>query len=240
MCPTALALRPEYTKSILAITWSLAVEEQFYFIWPLTLFFLLRTRISKHWVVVLILGGLALVIIHRALLLKSGAPFYRLYYATDTRADGLLLGCLLGCLVSWGLLPKSRLVEIGLKVFAALGVVFLSYLVLTFKSNNPSLFKGVFTMATLAIVLVLTVLVVWPESSVFALLKLAPLVWVGRISYGLYLWHWPVRGLVYGSVPHPSVRQVVMAVVLSFAITSLSFYLVERPFLAWKKRLSHA
>ena len=151
-----------------------------------------------------------------------------------------MCGCLIGYLVSWDLMPKSRGFETCLKFLALVGALFLGYLVLTFKSNNPLLFRGVFTLATLAITFVLVALVVWPGSPLFLILKFSPLVWIGRISYGLYLWHWPVRGFVFGSMTDPSLGRIVAAVVLSFGITSLSFYLVEKPFLDWKKRLSHA
>jgi peptidoglycan/LPS O-acetylase OafA/YrhL len=235
-----IALKPNYPTGILAITWSLAVEEQFYLVWPLTLFFLLRKKASPRWIILLIVSGLLVIILHRVMLLKGGAPFRRLYYATDARADGLMWGCLIGCLVSWGLMPKSRLFEISLKILAVIAALFLLYLMFTIKSSNPLLFKGVFTAATLAITVVLTALIVWPSSPWFLILKFAPLVWIGRVSYGLYLWHWPVRGFVFGSTAQPSIGRIIVAVILSFVITSLSFYLVERPFLAWKKRFSHA
>lgn len=236
-----IALKLNYPTGILAITWSLAVEEQFYLLWPLTLFFLLKKKVSRRWIILVILCGLFAIMLQRGLLLKSGASFRRLYYATDSRADGLMLGCLLGCLVSWGLMPKSRLFEIGLKLLASVAALLLGYLVLTMKSNNPILFKGVFTLATIGIALVLSRLVVWPSSPWILILKFAPLVWIGRVSYGLYLWHWPVRGFVFGSTTsQPSIGRIITAVILSFAITSLSFYLVEKPFLARKKRFSHA
>jgi peptidoglycan/LPS O-acetylase OafA/YrhL len=174
------------------------------------------------------------------LLWKTGASFRRLYYATDTRADGLMLGCLVECLVSWGLMPKSGFFEIGLKSLALISALFLGYVVLTIKSSNPILFQGVLALASLAIAIIIAVLVVWPESRGTGILRFRPLVWVGRISYGLYLWHWPVRGFVFKSAELPSARQIVTAAILSFAIASLSFYFVERPFLLWKKRFTHA
>ena len=235
-----VALKPDYPLGILAITWSLAVEEQFYLLWPLTLSFLLNKKLSRRWIVIIIVSGLLVIILHRYWLWYSGASFRRLYYATDTRADGLMLGCLTGCLVSWGLMPKSRVFELSMKALSLVSALFLGYLVFTIKSSNPILFKGLNAFATLAIAIVLTVLIVWPTAAAFLPLKFRPLVWIGRVSYGLYLWHWPVRGLVFGRSVQPSVKQIIAAVALSFAITSFSFYLIERPFLRWKKRFSHA
>jgi peptidoglycan/LPS O-acetylase OafA/YrhL len=235
-----IALKPAYQAGILTITWSLAVEEQFYLFWPLTLFFLLNKKVSKRWIIIIILLGLAVIVLHRTWLWHTGASFRRLYYATDTRADGLMLGCLIGCLVSWWSMPRSRFFELSLKVLAVVAILFLGYLVLTVKASNPALFKGVFAVASLAIAMVLLVLVLWPGSPAFLLLRFPPLVWIGRISYGLYLWHWPVRGYIFGSSSQPTNRQIITALVLSFAITTISFYFVEQPFLTLKKRLSHA
>ena len=205
-----IALKPEFPMGILAITWSLAIEEQFYLFWPLTLCFLLKKKLGRPWIILVIVCGLLVIVLHRSWLLKSGVPFRRLYYATDTRADSLMCGCLIGCLVSWGLMPKSRRFETCLKFLAVVGALFLGYLVLTFKSNNPLLFRGVFTLATLAITFVLAALVLWPGSPLFLILKFSPLVWIGRISYGLYLWHWPVRGFVFGSTTEPSFGRIVV------------------------------
>jgi peptidoglycan/LPS O-acetylase OafA/YrhL len=234
-----IALKPTYPAGILTITWSLAVEEQFYLVWPLILFLLLHKKVSRRWIISIIVLAVTAIVVHRTWLWQAGAPFRRLYYATDTRADGLMLGCLIGCLMSWRLMPRSRFVELSLKALTAVAILFLGYLVFTTRSN-PALFKGVFTLASLAIAIIIAVLVTWPDSRGIGILRFAPLVWIGRISYGLYLWHWPVRGLIFGQSAQPSAKQIIAAVVLSLAITSLSFYVIELPFLRWKKRFSHA
>jgi peptidoglycan/LPS O-acetylase OafA/YrhL len=235
-----IAFKPHYPAGILAITWSLAVEEQFYLLWPLLLVLLIHIKVGRRWIISILLLGLVALVLHRAWLWHQGASFRRLYYATDTRADGLILGCLLGCLVVWRLIPKSRTLEIGMKVLAVVSSLLLGYYVFTIKSNSPILFSGVFLSASVAIAIVIAVLVVWPSALALMAFRFPPLLWIGRISYGLYLWHWPVRGLVFGNATEPSFRQIMIAVAMSFAIAAFSFYLIERPFLRLKKRFSHA
>jgi peptidoglycan/LPS O-acetylase OafA/YrhL len=235
-----IAFLPSFPTGILAITWSLAVEEQFYFFWPLTLYLLLSRKLSPRIIILVIAIGLLIVVSHRLFLFHQGASFRRLYYATDTRADGLLWGCLLACLASWDLFPKSRIFEFVLKILAVISGIFLLFLAITMKSSNPILFKGVFTLATLAITIFITAVVLWPNFLGFSILKLRPLVWIGRISYGLYLWHWAVRGYIFGPQSQPSAGRIVVAVILTFVIASLSFYVIEQPFLKLKKKFSHA
>jgi peptidoglycan/LPS O-acetylase OafA/YrhL len=235
-----IALKPDFPPGILAITWSLAVEEQFYLAWPLLLIGLLTLKLKPRWILVALAFGFFSVTLHRRLLWEAGASVRRMYYATDTHADGLLLGCLVGCLLSWNLVPRSKLLQLCLKSVAVIGAVFLGYLVLTTQHDSAWLYAGGFSVASLAIAAMLMVLLVWPPALATKLLRFRPLVWVGRISYGLYLWHWPVRGFVFGRSVQPSVKQIIVGVVLSFVITAFSFYVVEQPFLVWKKRFSHA
>jgi peptidoglycan/LPS O-acetylase OafA/YrhL len=235
-----IAFKPDFPTGILAITWSLAVEEQFYLVWPLILSLLLTLESNRKWIFLVLVLGIVSIAFNRALLFEAGAPVRRLYYATDTHADGLLMGCLVGYLVSWDFLPKSRALEVFMKFAALASVFFIGFLAFTIKHDNPLLYTGGFSFAALGIAVTLLTLVSWPAAPATAVLGFKPLAWVGRISYGLYLWHWPVRGLVFGKAVQPSPRQIIVATVLTFAIASLSFYVIERPFLKWKKRFSQA
>lgn len=235
-----IALKPDFPTGILAITWSLAVEEQFYLVWPMILSLMLTVKLRRNWIFIALVLGIVSVGVNRAVLWEAGASVRRLYYATDTHADGLLLGCLVGCLVCWDVLPKSRWLEVFVKCVALVFALVIAFLVLTKKHDNPLLYAGGYSFVALGIAVTLLTLVLWPSGPVIAVLRFKPLVWVGRISYGLYLWHWPVRGLVFGKSVHPSAKQLIASVVLSLAITSVSFYLVELPFLRWKKRFSRA
>jgi peptidoglycan/LPS O-acetylase OafA/YrhL len=234
-----MALKPNMALSILAITWSLAVEEQFYLIWPLIFSLLLVLKVRRRWILTMLALGVVFVVVHRARLWHEGATFKRLYYGTDTHADGLLLGCLVGCLLSWDLIPQAKIFWRMINYLALLSAIFIVYFVLTTARTEPLLYSGGFSVAALAITVTLLALL-GPASPATMLLRVKPLVWLGRISYGLYLWHWPVRGLVFGKSTQPSATQIIAAVVLTLVITSLSFYLIELPFLRWKKRFGHA
>jgi peptidoglycan/LPS O-acetylase OafA/YrhL len=235
-----MALRPNQALSILAITWSLAIEEQFYLIWPLLLTTLLTAKLRRRWILIALALGVVFVAAYRALLWQAGASPRRLYYGTDTHAEGLLLGCLIGCLLAWELVPQSKTLGRAMKSLALISFLFVGYLVFTTSHYEPLLYVGGFSMASLAIAAMIFTLLAWPVAVATTLLRVRPLVWVGRISYGLYLWHWPVRGLVFGKSVQPSLKQIIVGVVLSFVIAAFSFYVVEQPFLRWKKRFSRA
>ena len=235
-----IALKPDFPTGILAITWSLAVEEQFYLVWPLILSLLLTLRLNRSWIILALVLGIVSVGINRALLWEAGASVRRLYYATDTHADGLLMGCLVGCLVCWDLMPKSRWLEVFVKSVALVFAFLIAFLVLTRKHDHPLFYVGGFSFVALGFAATILALVAWPAAPAATVLRFKPLAWLGRISYGLYLWHWPVRGFVFGKSAQPSTKQIVAAIVLSLVITSLSYYVIELPFLRWKKRFSHA
>ena len=96
-----------------------------------------------------------------------------------------------------------------------------------------------YTLIAVSAALILNVLILWPPKLVLLILKFRPLVWIGRVSYGLYLWHWPVRVFIYQKNIIPaSTAQLVIAVALSLLLTTLSYYFVEKKFLRWKNRFS--
>jgi peptidoglycan/LPS O-acetylase OafA/YrhL len=224
----------------LGITWSLAIEEQFYITWPLLLSLTLRFKLRRRWILCILALIIAIIPLHRKMLLEQGANILRLYYASDTHADGLLIGCLVGLLVSWDLLPHNKRCGIWMKFLAALGIIFFGYSVSLPSWMNSLLYVCVgFTLVSLSVALSLIVMILSPPKFALLVLKFTPLVWIGRISYGLYLWHWPVRWFIYQRKALPaSTEQLVTAVVLSLLLPTLSYHFVEKPFLRWKKRFS--
>lgn len=216
-----------------AIIWSLSIEEQFYLAWPLILFACLFLRIRRSYIA----GALCVVILsiaaHRYVLLNSGADFTRLYYGTDTRADALLVGCLTGLIplrnVSWE--RKRWLSIVGL--LAAAGLI---YLMMTLGFTHRFLYQGGFTFIALLCAVLVLVSTYYSSTILSVPLSWSPLQWLGRISYGLYLWHWlVVRNTSFYQLGkwEPWAR-----LGLALAIAAASYYLVERPFNKLKRRFS--
>jgi peptidoglycan/LPS O-acetylase OafA/YrhL len=232
----------------LAHSWSLSVEEQFYLLWPLALGVLLWEKVHRRWILALTAGGIAASAVIRALVFRSQIDPLQGYYALETRADALLMGCLVGLLASWNLLPKSRGFQavVRLGSFGAVGLI--AYFVQTMFIWESFLYLGGFTLVAAAVAWLLVSLIISPPWLVRKILECPALAWVGRLSYGLYLWHWPI--LVLLTVDHtalidhgnclgmPSTGLALCVVGLSFLIATASFYGIEKPFLHLKGRFS--
>jgi peptidoglycan/LPS O-acetylase OafA/YrhL len=201
-------------------TWSLAVEEQFYLLWPLAVICLIRwPRAMLGLLLVGLVGSVAL----RAALMAGGASIYRVSNGSDTRAEALLLGCILALLVTRGVrLPGWT---------AAVAMVGLCAAVVTVGYTAPGLTIGL-TIAT-----VLAAVAVAGALETPRWLSWSPLRRVGRVSYGVYLWHWPVIYLfgVPASVL-PDVVRIPLLIAASLAIAEGSYRLIESPFLRLKDR----
>jgi peptidoglycan/LPS O-acetylase OafA/YrhL len=227
-----------YYPSLLGVTWSLAIEEQFYLLWPPALLALLLLRVRGRVMASLVASGILLVMLHRALLTYGGAPLPRLYYATDTRCDALLAGCLLGILMmSFNSVQRGAGLGVWMRGLALVATLFSVWQILTATAGDRLLLYGGFTLFALGIAANLAVLLLWPPKFALRVLRFPPLVWIGKISYGLYLWHYPLivlTRLTLRDSPFP-VKLLTM-VLLPFVFASISYYLVERPFLQIKKR----
>ncbi len=127
-----------------------------------------------------------------------------------------------------------------MKYPAILALIFFGFMVGTESWADPMLYRrGGYTLVALSIGVILLVLIVWPPKVALSFLRFKPLVWIGRVSYGLYLWHWPIRELIYPKNGLPaSATQLMTVVILSLSLTTLSYHFVEKPFLRWKKRFS--
>jgi peptidoglycan/LPS O-acetylase OafA/YrhL len=222
--------------------WSLAVEEQFYLIWPLVIAVLLLGRVRLRFVVAIATGGaLASASWMWVLAVRGNVPFdtdsSRLYFGTDTHASALLLGAAAAAVMA---ALASRRAATGRQVgraisvcadgaaLAALGGV--CWAMHRVSEVTPSLYRGgFFVFAALAAVAVVGVSL--PGSVLGRVLDVAPIRWVGTRSYGLYLWHWPVFVYTRPGLDWQlhGLTATGVRLALTGVLTELSFRLVERP-----------
>ena len=216
--------------SMLRHLWSLAIEEQFYVAWPLIAmagFALLPRKLFASSLVLLGLGSALLM----AILFESGADPSRLYYGTDTRASGLLLGAALA--LTWqpgigGRVRRWRVHSIEVAgLFALLGLGATSLLL---TESSGWLYRGGF-LAVDTLTIVTIVAATYPAARLGPWVGILPMRWIGLRSYGLYLWHWPIILIVapsWGWVGGQHLEFVV-ELAATFVVAEASFRWIEQP-----------
>ncbi len=222
------------TPTLLANLWSLAVEEQFYLLWPLALLGLLRlTRRPEARAAVAL--GLALASsLLMAVRLDPEHPT-RVYYGTDTHATGLMVGAALALALAaphraWTRSPRWSAHR---RTVAAVALAVLGGLVVLADERSALTFRGGILLASLATAALVLVVVERP-GRLRAVLELPVARWVGARSYGIYLWHWPVALVVGQDLPvAPGGVAYLLtrawAVLVTLAAADLSYRFVETP-----------
>jgi peptidoglycan/LPS O-acetylase OafA/YrhL len=211
--------------SLLQHLWSLAVEEQFYLVWPLVLVAAL-VLLGRRRLPFLVIAGIAGSAAAMWLLYNPERDPSRVYYGTDTRAFLLLMGILLALV--WPVFQRMRR---GLPLLELFGVAGLVGTVLLFRQMHdfsPTLYRGG-DLASAFCFVVLIAAVAHPATGIGRALGVAPLRWVGERSYGIYLWHLPIIVLLAGvnARPGPGILAAEVAIVLAAA--ALSFRYIEEP-----------
>ena len=233
----AVAVDPSAVPAGMVHLWSLAAEEQFYIVWPLVLVALMRAggaRLLGRALVVLLL----LAVVYRLQLLVRGASIERLYYGPDTHADSLLAGCAFGCYFTRWRVPLgitfsrwAREVLIGVAL-----VLILTAAVLL--GSVPQRFAYEMQLVPTVFALVAGVFIVCAaggETAVAKGLSFRPIVFLGRISYSIYLWHLPVLVALAGVQREIGVRTIV-AVALTVVLATCSWRFIEVPFLLRRRQ----
>ena len=217
--------------SLLQHLWSLAVEEQFYLLWPLALGVCMsklgRTRTAQLTLALAIVSALAM-----GILFNAGQDPSRVYFGTDTHASGLLIGALLAFV--WPLGPlrgtPNKNAAIVLDIGALAGLVLVVAAITGWEDYDPWVYRGGIFVFSIACALLIAA-VVHPAGRIRRVLGLAPFVWIGRRSYGIYLWHWPIMALTRPGLDLDWSRWVLfpLQVGLTVGIAALSYKYVEMP-----------
>ncbi|MCW2538735.1 MAG: peptidoglycan-N-acetylmuramate O-acetyltransferase [Frankiales bacterium] len=222
--------------------WSLAIEEQFYLIWPALVLLVVRLtgrRRHRFSMVALLAFGLAAASSTAMIVeaVRTGVPYLadssRVYFGSDTHAMGLLAGAGMAALAERLELQQRRTWRfraLPTDVLGLAALIGLGWLAYHLNEFDPSLYRGGFVVASvLAAVAVSTV--ARRRSVLGRCLDIRPLRWLGDRSYAIYLWHWPVSVVTRPGVDLPANRWLVdpVRLLLPVVLAGLSYRFVERP-----------
>jgi peptidoglycan/LPS O-acetylase OafA/YrhL len=227
----AAIVQPPY--DFLSHTWSLAIEEQFYLLWPAA-FLMLSSDLKKmqNFLISLIVG----IWIYRVLLqVFADVPWSYIYYAFDTRIDHIMTGCLLAVVV------KRRTADRLWNVVCANAyapVLTLSLMILLAGLDRFTIYRnaGFIAWPVLCAILIIQWLC-WHDHMLWSWLDSRPVAYLGSISYGLYLYHPMMPNLARRLPGAPLILRSVIGAAITVAIASISYYLFERRCLRLKDRL---
>ena len=218
--------------------WSLSIEAQFYLVWPLVVWVVAvgRTGRERRRNVGLVAAALALAsVIAMAALVGPGWHTQRSYYGTDARAQGLLVGAVLAACIGSRVTDVNRQVSpVGAVAVSTAGTMAAGALVVGFlmaPTSGDTMFDGWYALVAVAVAVLLAQLVLAPRSVVPTLLSASPIVALGRISYSLYLWHWPLFMVI--DQQHTGLRGgelFVVRAVSSVLVAAASHRFVEQRF----------
>lgn len=226
-------------------TWSLGVEGQFYLLGAVLIVFALRRGVGLKPMIWWSCGIVALVVIWRAFYWNQAPSVMRVYMGSDTRADSLLVGCTVAFVWAHWTELKMNSFDIQQSLFVRMLVPLAWVTMVVSFVATPGVgvsypYRGGFTIVSLATGVILLSALVKFRNGNPSLLAAVPLVWFGRISYSLYLWHVPLKNVFSVERLVPYTKSTIAAEAVRFAVFVTaacgSYYCIERPFLRLKTR----
>ncbi|PZH12468.1 acetyltransferase [Listeria ivanovii] len=212
--------------------WSLAIEEQFYLIWPAFLLVFLRWVKNPKLLLKIVIGLGLLSAIWMTVLYDPGTDPSRVYYGTDTRAFDLLAGCALAFVWPFNRLspvvPKRS--KAVLNIVGTLSILLFFVFTAFVSEYQPFLYRGgLLFVAIIGVTMIATIS--HPASYLSKVFSFKPLRWIGTRSYGIYLWHYPIITLTTPvfEVGQPNIWRAILQVAATFIIAELSFRFIETP-----------
>lgn len=171
--------------------WSLAIEEQFYLVWPIFLMLWLKVRRGSVRGLPTVLALLALAsAIYMAWLYVPGADPSKVYFNTFARAQSLMIGCIVGIWITRN--SQRRIIPAWPAPVGMIALVAMVVMPLAVDSQSAWIYHGGFLAVSVMAALLGASVFTDRQSAVARLTRLRPLPWLGRLTYGLYIWHWPI------------------------------------------------
>ncbi|MBC1374335.1 acyltransferase family protein [Listeria farberi] len=212
--------------------WSLAIEEQFYMVWPLFLLVFLKWVKNPKLLLKIVIGLGLLSAILMTVLYVPGTDPSRVYYGTDTRAFDLLAGCALAFVWPFNRLspvvPKKS--KAALNIAGTISILFFVLFTAFVSEYQPFLYRGgLLFVAILGVIMIATIS--HPASYLSKIFSFKPLRWIGTRSYGIYLWHYPIITLTTPvlEITQPNIWRAILQVAATVIIAELSFRFIETP-----------
>ena len=218
---------------MLSHTWSLSIEEQFYLVWPLMFWIGWKLSQAKGVLTVALLGAAGSLMAHDVLRLL-GASSDRINNGFDTQSVSMFVGCAVAASLFLGWRPTRRQIWPAAALGTAIITATAFHTMTRIWVGGSTWGLAIIALSTVAII---TLIETWPRGRTARWLSFAPMVYVGRISYGIYLWHYPIvivvaRGLGIAG----TFVSFVIVCAITLPVATVSYYGLERPFLRLKDR----